>query len=204
MGEGSQGAFERMGEWPNYIPISIKTSKNLFLQSRTFMLKEIADCIIPWLEAERQGCVLGEGTKGQKGKEGRGKGTKGQKGKSKGTKGPEGWSLRFICINSKERILHGRPLSKLRMFAKLKSCAVKCLGRYFMLLQSTIVPRIEYPFNVNVINQLKPSMESRSLNAVNCALHTASLAVTTSSVCYSHVGFPLLALHACLCFQRKW
>lgn len=89
------------------------------------------------------------------------------------------------------------------MFAKLKSCAVKCLGRYFTLLQSTIVPRIEYPFNVNVINQLKPSLEGRSLNAVNCALHTAGLAVTTSSVCYSHVGFLLLALHGLSVFSEK-
>lgn len=66
------------------------------------MLKEIADCIIPWLEAERQGCVLGEGTKGQKGKEGRGKGTKGQKGKSKGTKGPEENQFTVLAVLSQD------------------------------------------------------------------------------------------------------
>jgi hypothetical protein len=57
------------------------------------------------------------------------------------------------------------------MFAKLNSCVVKCLGRYFTLLQSTIRASIENLFNVNVINQLKPSTESYSLNAAKYTLH---------------------------------
>lgn len=66
-----------------------------------FMLKEIADCIIPGLETERQGCVcVGGRNKGEE-RQG-GKGTKGQKGKSEGTKGPEENQCTVLAVLSQD------------------------------------------------------------------------------------------------------
>lgn len=60
---------------------------------------------------------------------------------------------------------------KLCVFAKLNGCVVKCLGVFFYVASEHNYTSIENPSSVNVINKLKPSMESHSHNVVNHTLH---------------------------------
>lgn len=84
MGEGSQGGNDLI-----IFRSQLKLARIYFCNLER-SCSEIADCIIPGLEAERQGCVCW------------GKGQRGRKARVEGTKGPEENQFTVLAVLSQD------------------------------------------------------------------------------------------------------